>query len=291
MRVFSHLKKKLRNWKIEKKNLNFDLFEMRGEKSSALLYFILHSFFNLRTITVQIQPVTNQSDCSRANLVESALCLLSQGILLCSNRTEFYQCDRLLLSCIEGKMHSVESCIRINYILIYDANMSRLKRLKCNCLKVWSGWITETNKVPEKEQNSSIFDWLHVNMAATILVVQLSTRSLGLSSPAPACSPSLHRVLIVIIVFTCSRQLTLFQSEDWWWGPTLEDKGGTATRAQGLWLAGCLAATRPSAILNSVYGSLFRKLDGCTVRSKICSVFSVLILSWWVLILVLFWHF
>lgn len=138
--------------------MNFDLFEMSEEKSSALLYFILHSFCNLRTITVQIQPVKNQSDCSRANLVESALCLLSLGILLCSNRTEFYQCDRLLLSCIEGKLHSGESRMRINYILTYDANMSRLKRLKCNHLKVWPGRITETNKVPEKEQKSSIFD-------------------------------------------------------------------------------------------------------------------------------------
>lgn len=54
------------------------------------------------------------------------------------------------------------------------------------------------------------------------------------------------------------------------------DKGGAATSTQGLWLAGCLAAPTLSAILNFVYGSLFRKLAVCIYSCSDCVVCTLL---------------
>lgn len=51
-------------------------------------------------------------------------------------------------------------------------------------------------------------------------------------------------------------------------GPTRTDKGGAATRAQGLWLAGCLAATKPAAILGLCVGLCLEKLAVCLPTSS-----------------------
>lgn len=180
-----------------KKNLlNSDLLETREEKSSAVLYFILYSFFNLRTVTVHIQPVKNQSGCSRANLVESALCFLYGSIAL-FKQNSILPMWQVVIELYRRKIAQRRFWHEKLHPDIHCKYESTKDRRKCNQLKAWSGRTLRVTKCLRKSGklqplSDSMWGlppyWLFLSVVNQIMRALItSTCLLLLSAPAADC--------------------------------------------------------------------------------------------------------